>query len=216
MLKNLLQLDRHLRSADLGRIKLMQQAQDMGLERAAQIAVRLLRERMEPVTLLPWQAQTLALLLETLCDYDDADLPQDAAPLPRASQTRALEVTLGFIAQLPEHTQRKLSCAIALLEAAPLALKPPGGISSSRTRFSGLSPQARAAHLAQWESSPIEGVRAAFHGLKSACMMGYWSQPEVWPAAGYTLELKPGPQPWTKGVREGAPPTTAQHTEQPR
>lgn len=207
MLKNLLQLESHLRSADLGRLKLMQQAQDMGLERAAQIAVRLLGERLEPVALQPWQHQTLALLLETLCDYDDPDAPADAAALPPAHKTRALEVTLGFIAQMPDHTQRKLSCAIALLEAAPLALKPPGGISSSRTRFSRLEPAARAAHLMQWESSPIEGVRAAFHGLKSACMMGYWSQPEVWPAAGYTLELKPGPQPWTKGVISPTPST---------
>ena len=206
MLKNLLQLESHLRSADLGRLKLMQQAQDMGLERAAQIAVRLLRERMEPVELLPWQRETLALLLETLCDYTEPN-GEDEVALPAASQTKALEVTLGFIAQMPEHTQRKLSCVIALLEAAPLALKPPGGISSSRSRFSRLEPAARAAHLAQWESSPIEGVRAGFHGLKSACMMGYWSQPEVWPAAGYTLALAPGAQPWTKDTTPSSEPT---------
>lgn len=162
--------------------RLNQDLQDLGLERGAQLASALLREQLAPDHLRPWQLETLAAIQQTMCAYENAPgLPS----LPDASQTDALEVTLAFMGKMPPHIQRKLSCVIALFEAGPLLLGP------TRKRLTKLSPQARAQHLKLWEDAKLDGLKAAFHGLKSACMIGYWSRPQTWPAIGYTLDLQP-------------------------
>ena len=114
-----------------------------------------------------------------MCSY--ASTPGQA-PLPDPDAIDALPTTLRFIEQLPERSRRQLGCALALLEAAPLAL------SKERVRFTRLSAQGRHEHLTRWADSPIEGMRAALHGVKSACMMGYWSQPQTWDAIGYDTD----------------------------
>lgn len=156
--------------------------QRVGLRRGAQIAARALAEpEAAPGELSGWQREVLAAVLDRMCRYEDPELP---AP----SQTGALEAAIEFTRTMPQTTRQKLYDLLAVFEAGPAALGP----QRRRRRFSAMDPEAQDAYLQMWERSAIEPMRAGFHGLKSTCMMGYWSQPPTWGAIGYGLDTEGG------------------------
>ncbi len=155
--------------------------QRVGLSAASRIARRAMGEA-EPAhgQLAPWQREVLGCVMDRLCRYDDPALPD-----PRACG--ALDAALGFIAQMPPETRQQLADLLAVFEAGAAVIGP----ERAARRFSRMSPAAQDAYIETWEQSQAPPMRAAFLGLKSSCMMGYWSRPATWAAISY--ELKPHP-----------------------
>ena len=156
--------------------------QDAGLRGAAQLAERAMGVRGAEDVWSPeaWQVEVLRAVQGAMCAYEDE---AGEPALPAADEVGALEVSLRFLGQMPEATQRKLWDVLTLLEVAPSVLGPEREVG----RFSGLSAAGRQAHLAMWCDSPLAPQRAAFEGVKAVCMMGYWTRDAVWPAIGYGL-----------------------------
>ena len=145
-------------------------AQQMGLEAAAALARRMAAPG------VGWE-QVLARAIDVMCHSGDSALP---AP----GQTKALDAALGFLAQAPAPTRQKLIDVVWLVEAGGRVMASP------RAPFSSLSLEQATAYLAQWEGAALEPMRAAFAGLKSVCMIGYWSRPGTWEAIGYGLDTE--------------------------
>ena len=167
----------------MGRDAALSAVQSMGLRRASALAARRLGERpTRRGELASWQREALAALLERMCRGDDQALP---AP----GEIGALKAALEFAARMPEVTHQQLLDLLAVFEAGTYLLGP-----DRSERFSRLSAPAQDRYIALWETSRIEAQRAAFHGLKSVCMIGYWTREATWPHLGYGLdtELEPG------------------------
>lgn len=157
-------------------------AQQVGLRRAAQASCALLGEEdPAPGELAGWQREVLASVLDRMCAYDGDDLPAPA-------QTDALEAAVGFTSTMPPSTRQKLFDLLSVFELGAAALGP----QRERKRFTQMDTWAQDQYLAAWEASPIEPMRAGFHGLKSVCMMGYWTRPGTWPAISYGLDTEGG------------------------
>ncbi len=153
--------------------------QRVGLRRAAQLGATLLgHEDSADATITPWQRVTLQKAMACMCHYD-----LDAAPSP-AQTEEMLDAAVAFTEQMPSITRQKLYDLLTLLEVGPLALGP------ERVRFNDMKSGAREDYLRIWESSPLEPMRAGFEGLKSVCMMGYWSHSSRWDAIGYGLDTE--------------------------
>lgn len=153
--------------------------QSLGLEQGSAVARRLLKEPQcaDDETLCPWQEQTLAALMERLCH-------DPAGRLPSPRECGAVAATVAFISKMPAARKTQLRQLLTLFEAAPMLL----GVDGERARFSKLEEEAQDAHIGQWAESSITQRRAVFQGLKSACMVGYWSCPATWPEIGYSVE----------------------------
>jgi hypothetical protein len=159
--------------------------QRVGLSGAARIARRALGEPDAPYgAMMPWQHEVLWTVLARLCRYEHVE---GEPMLPEPVEVGALEAALGFIAQMPPETRQQLGDLLCVFEAGAAVIGP----ERARRRFSRMSPEARDVYLARWEQSEIAPMRAAFQGLKSACMMGYWSRPATWPAISYALKPHP-------------------------
>jgi hypothetical protein len=159
----------------LGRLR------DRGLAESAKWARRLLgvAEPEAPDHWLEWERETLRTVLERMCRYPEWPEPEACG---------AFEETLDFLQTLPLGRRRQLHHLLAIVEAGSLATAPEG----QRRRFSRLDPVAADAYLDTWAQSSLPPRRAVFQGLKSICMMGYWSRPETWSGIGYDLESNPG------------------------
>lgn len=159
---------------------IFRQAQNLGLSGSGQLAARWVGEPY-PTSgdLRPWQVRTLESLQAVICEPDRADLP---AP----DSCGALEATLKFMRSMPTPTVERMAALLAVFEAAPIALGP------KRKRLSELSLAERRAFLASWPDSKIPQQRAAFHAIKTVCMMGYWSRAQTWSAIGYSIQDNPG------------------------
>jgi hypothetical protein len=153
--------------------------QQIGLSAAARIARRALgAQDGEPAQ------EALCALMGRLCRYEHVSGQPD---LPEPAECGALEATLQYIAQLPPETQQQLDDVLWVFEAGAAALGP----ERAQRRFSAMSGAAQDVYITRWEQSELLPMRAAFLGLKSACMIGYWSRPQVWPAIDYTLNPHP-------------------------
>ncbi len=151
-----------------------QLVQDIGLRRAADLAVRVLREPApEPGTFEPLHRAILT-----------ATIARMAPPAPSPEEVGALERAIDFASQMPVERLQQLLALLIVFEIGPLALGP------RRARFTTLSGGEQDAYIASWESSAMAPRRAAFHGLKSVCMMGYYASPAVWPTIGYDLNTE--------------------------
>ena len=159
-------------------------AQAIGLSAAARLARRALGEPRGPDgELASWQRATLDATLARLCRYDDPELPHPDA-------CGALDAALGFIAQMPPQTRQQLADLLAVFEAGVMVLGP----ERAAGRFTRLTPDAQDAYITSWEQSLAPPMRAAFLGLKAACMMGYWTRPAAWPAISYAINPHPRSQ----------------------
>ncbi|MBI4575228.1 MAG: GMC family oxidoreductase [Planctomycetes bacterium] len=84
----------------------------------------------------------------------------------------------GALGRLPDHRRRDLTLALAVLEhATPL--------DGRLSRFTDLAPEARRGWLASWESSRLDGLRAAFAALKALAGLAHYRLESSWPALGY-------------------------------
>lgn len=154
--------------------------QAMGLRRASMLAANLIGEPAPSQgEIAPWQIDTLTALMTCMCHDPDDELPKPA-------ETDAVEAALKFASHMPEVTYQQLLDLLSVFEAGVRVLGP----SRAKRRFTALTLDAQTAYLSQWESSPLEPQRAAFHGLKSVCMMGYWTRPATWPHIGYGLDTE--------------------------
>lgn len=154
--------------------------QGIGLRRLSQIAASALGEE-APATmeLTPWQRRTLEHLLCRMCHDPDGELPDPIA-------SGAVEATLDFAAHMPEVTYQQLLDLLAVFEAGVRLLGP----DRAAGRFTSLSPAKQDEYMRAWEQSVLEPQRAAFQGLKSACMVGYWTRAQTWPHIGYGLDTE--------------------------
>lgn len=154
--------------------------QALGLLQGGRFASRMLGER-HPSSgdLLPWQIRTLESLQSVICATDADDLPTP-------DECGALEATLSFLRGMPTPTVERMSALLALFEAAPLAVGP------VRVRFSALDQAQQTAFLESWPDSRLPQQRAAFHAIKTMCMMGYWTRPSTWEPIGYDIKSNPG------------------------
>lgn len=159
-------------------------AQDLGLAASARLAARLLGEKLaeERGEFAGWQVSVLAAVLARMCAYEAVDLPAVRA-------SGALDCALGFIGEMPEESRATLGDLLAVFEFGGLVLGP---IRGPRARFTRLDAAAQDAYLASWEESVLAPRRAAFRGLKSVCMLGYWTQAPTWDAIGYGFADNPG------------------------
>lgn len=133
-----------------------------------------------------WHLAVVDALADRMCA---ADVPYDALGAPPSP--REVEVALfvdGFVADASPAIRRDLLAAFGALEHAfpPLA----GEVS----RFTALPPDRQDRVLAAMESSSIDLVRGAFHGLKSLVMMGYYRDPRTWGVLGYDGPLVGRPE----------------------
>ncbi len=171
------------RGADVQRV-----AQDLGLEASARLAARFLGEKLdaERGAFAGWQVVVLEAVLERMCAYEAPDLPG-------VVESGALDCALGFIGGMPDESRAVLGDLLAVFEFGPLVLGVGNGNKKGkRARFTRLDAAAQDAYLASWENSGLAARRAAFRGLKSVCMMGYWTRSETWGAIGYSFEGNPG------------------------
>ncbi len=159
-------------------------AQDLGLAASARMVARLMGEKLavDRGEFAGWQVSVLGAVLERMCAYEAVDLPA-------VEVSGALETALGFIGGMPEESRAVLGDLLAVFEFGGLVLGPVFG---PRARFTMLDVVAQDAYLASWEGSVLAARRAAFRGLKSVCMLGYWTQTSTWDAIGYGFADNPG------------------------
>lgn len=154
--------------------------QAMGLRRASQLAASMLGETApREGEIATWQTETLGALMACMCH-------DPAGELPLPSQTDALKAALTFASEMPEVTHQQLLDLLSVFEAGVRVLGP----SRHKRRFTALTAEEQITYLGMWEQSPFEPQRAAFHGLKSVCMMGYWTRPDTWAHIGYGLDTE--------------------------
>ena len=153
------------------------------LRQAARLATRALGRPLpepQPDRLLDWQRRVLGCIQQRLCAYAAVEgLP------PADALEGALDATLAFWRGFPPPVRGQLSDLLAVFEAQPL-LRPGGA------PFSDLPGEEQDRWLERWEQSQLVLQYGAFRGLKSICMMGYWSQPGSWGAIGYSLSRNRG------------------------
>jgi hypothetical protein len=162
------------------RAELERLVQNVGLATAAKVARRVLDRPDAPYgEFAAWQQGVLGAALDRICNYQDLD------DLPTPSRAQALPATLAFVSQMPPLTRQRLGDLLCLFELGPMLLGP------ARRPFTKLSPEDQDRYIERWECAPAAPMRAGFQGIKSACMMGYWTRPQAWPAIHYTLDMHP-------------------------
>lgn len=147
--------------------------QDRGLSAASRVAAMAVKEKTEHEGWLDWERDVFAAV--QACIVSNGAVPHS----PQAVE-RSFQVIHGF----PEFHQKRLRQLLALLEASPLV--------RFRKRFTDLNMEQQTRVLKSWSESRVATRRAAFHGLKSVSMMGFWTGDETWPHIGYSLTENPG------------------------
>jgi hypothetical protein len=160
---------------------LARKVETLGLHRVAALVARMMGESLpgDATELADWQLRVLRDAQARLCAYPDAPTP---------AQIGALDASLGFLANFPPPTRRRIASLLVIFEFSPTVVRFNGAI----RRFTKLSNRDKDEVLEAWSGAEIPEVRAAFGGLKSVCMMGYWSRPQTWGSIGYSLEDNPG------------------------
>lgn len=159
--------------------RFLEELQSRGLHESARLARAALREAQpDNHGWAEWEMDTLEALLEQLCAYEGGDLPGPA-------DCGAVEATREFIDTLPPGRQEQLRDLLAILEVGSLLLGPGG----EYRRLTRLSDACAEEYIHSWAASSVPQRRAVFHGIKSVCMMGYWSREQTWPAIGYEIAV---------------------------
>jgi hypothetical protein len=118
------------------------------------------------------QTEILTQLMERVAETGLADAP-------RVRDTRAVATVDALCRGLDPAVTGVLPLALALLEWSPLLFD------LRFSRFTRLAPADQDATLRSWMTSRLELRRTGFLGLRNLCLMGWYSQPEVWPLIGY-------------------------------
>ncbi len=105
----------------------------------------------------------------------------ETAGLDTARRELFLAIIDDALGQRPPGMRRQLGAFLGVIHMAPMARF--GG------PFEGL-PGARQDAVLRWlEGGPVSLLRKGFWGLKVLVFMGYYGQPETWPAIGYDPQL---------------------------
>ena len=107
----------------------------------------------------------------------------DDARAPSVRNTRAIETIDALCASLDPQVSEPLPSALWLFEYGPLVFD------FTFTRFTRMSPAQKDASLSAWMNSRLALRRRAFYALRNLAFLGYYAQPEVWPAIGYAGPL---------------------------
>jgi len=143
------------------------------------------RPARKPALLSEGERRILSALLARYCQPDRSDLPSpDTLPLLKAVEEH--------MRRLPLVSQQQFRDLLLVFEyAAPLFAPQHRAL-----RFSALKPRIQEQLLSDWANSRLVPRRAAFHALKTLCMLAYWSHSATWSAIGYDGPLldQPGGQ----------------------
>lgn len=152
--------------------------QELGLAGASGVCAKLLREAVPDDSIQPWTEQTLASLLDVICEPDAPDLPT-----PR--EINAARTACGFIETLAPAKRLELVRLLMLLEAGPYLL-------GHRRRLGALDFERRKRYVQQVLVAPVPALRAGVGALRQLLMIAYWSNPATWPAIEYDIDSNPG------------------------
>lgn len=122
------------------------------------------------------ERELLALVVERMVASDDP-------AAPALGETDALETIERLCAGLDPEIARPLPALLRLFDWAPLLFD------FTFTRFSRMTPEQRDASLHAWMTSRLGLRRKAFYALRNLSFLGWWSQEETWPLAGYAGPL---------------------------
>lgn len=99
--------------------------------------------------------------------------------MPLFADTPALITIDTALLQLPPDVPQQLSWALRLVEYSP-----PLMVGKFAT-FTGLPAEWQDVTLIAWEQSTVRLLRIAFQAMKNLSMLGYYAQPDTWPAIHY-------------------------------
>jgi hypothetical protein len=109
----------------------------------------------------------------------DRMAPGDGPDLPSARAVGALAAVVQQLRCLPPEGQQQLRDLLLVFECFGVCAA--GGVG----RFSRSAAALQDATLSAWGGAKLSALRAGFHGLKTVCMLGYWSRSQTWDAIGY-------------------------------
>jgi hypothetical protein len=118
-----------------------------------------------------WQTEVLTQIAERMVD--------SGGEAPSLRQTGTVASIDRLCGGLDPELSSQLPLALWLFEYAPIVLD------LSFSRFTRMSDAEKDASLRAWAESRLGVRRLAFLALRNLCLLGYYSQPECWPAIGY-------------------------------
>ena len=122
------------------------------------------------------ETEILTQLAERICDTGTSEAP-------RLRETRTVATIDAFCAQLDPSLSGPLPLAMHLFEWGPLVFD------LTPTRFTRMSNAEKDASLHAWRTSRLAIRRQAFLAVRNLCLVGWYSQPEVWKLVGYAGPL---------------------------
>lgn len=125
----------------------------------------------------PWESEVLTQIAERMVDSGGA-----APPLRETGAVQSIDL---LCRGLDPEISGQLPLALRLFEYAPIVLD------LSFSRFTRMSDAQKDASLRAWAESRLALRRLAFLALRNLSLLGYYSQPETWPAIGYLGPLLP-------------------------
>lgn len=129
------------------------------------------------------EVEVTRALAARICRQGD-DPPGDAA------LDRLVRFIEDYVSRLPESQAATFRHLLVVFEYQPMVFGP------KRRRFSRLDGDAQDENLNRWATAPQAARVAAFNGIKTICMLGWYSDPSTWDAIGYdgpTLDDLPRP-----------------------
>lgn len=118
-----------------------------------------------------WETEVLTQITERMVD--------SGGEAPPVRQTGTVASIDRLCRALDPELSGQLPLALRLFEYAPIVLD------LSFSRFTRMSDAEKDASLRAWAESRLSVRRMGFLALRNLCLLGYYSQPECWPAIGY-------------------------------
>lgn len=115
---------------------------------------------------------------------------QSDDPVPGDALDRIVRFVEDYLARLPESQAAMFRNLLVVFEYQPLVFGP------KRRRFTRLDGDAADENLRRWATAPQTARVAAFNGVKTICMLAWYSDPASWTEIGYdgpTLDRTPRP-----------------------
>jgi len=122
------------------------------------------------------ETEILTQLAERIC-------ATGASEAPRVRETATVVTIDAFCERLDPALSGALPLALRLFEWGPFVFE------LTPTRFTRMSDAAKDASLHAWMTSRLALRRQAFLALRNLCLVGWYSQPEVWRLVGYAGPL---------------------------
>jgi hypothetical protein len=126
-------------------------------------------------------AAILTAIAECIVDTGDPSMPA-------LRDTAAIETIDTSLLYLDADVRQQLHWALLLFEYGPILFD------FRFSRFTGLDPSQRDAHLRGWEESRFLTRRLAFRAVKNLSLLGYYSQDATWKGIHYAGPWVPRPR----------------------